>query len=106
MFLLLNYLSMSISNNNIVNVYDRGAMLKLALVVLVFSQGLLAQDTEDLPESERPLVRCRRPMCMMYCPLGFQTDNTGCPVCHCLEDPCQQQASISSALIFWEPRPL
>jgi len=37
---------------------------------------------------DEPLVRCKRPTCDQYCPNGFQTDETGCPVCACLEDAC------------------
>jgi len=52
-----------------------------------------ANDEEPQPigdsDEDEPLVRCRRPMCLMFCDHGFQTDNTGCPICQCLDDPCQ-----------------
>ena len=41
-------------------------------------------DEDVSPEAEEPLVRCKRPMCEMYCEFGFQTDSTGCPTCECL----------------------
>ena len=42
-------------------------------------------DEDVSPEAEEPLVRCKRPMCEMYCEFGFQTDSTGCPTCECLD---------------------
>lgn len=42
-------------------------------------------DVEDAEEEEEePLVRCKRPMCAMYCEFGFKKDSTGCPICECL----------------------
>jgi len=43
----------------------------------------------ELAEEDTPLVRCKRPMCRMLCQEGFQTDSLGCPICKCLEDPCE-----------------
>ena len=40
------------------------------------------------PDGHEPLIRCKRPLCDMYCEFGMQTDETGCPVCRCHEDPC------------------
>ena len=39
---------------------------------------------DETEEEEEPLVRCKRPMCAMYCEFGFKKDSTGCPICECL----------------------
>jgi len=43
------------------------------------------EDEGEYSEAEEPLVRCKRPICAMYCEFGFKTDSTGCPICECLE---------------------
>jgi len=42
-----------------------------------------ASDEEDQEDGDEPLVRCKRPLCFMYCENGFQSDASGCPVCRC-----------------------
>jgi len=62
----------------------------------------ICECVEDSEDSDRPLIgrpdghevgtnpACAgRPMCLMYCELGFKRDDDGCPICDCLEDPCQ-----------------
>jgi len=60
----------------------------------VFVYLLIADSSEEsVPEgddssdedSEEHLVRCKRPMCAMYCEHGFKKDSTGCPICECLD---------------------
>lgn len=41
------------------------------------------QYDENADQSDQPLVRCKRPICDMECPDGFQKDDTGCEICHC-----------------------
>ncbi|ELU17648.1 hypothetical protein CAPTEDRAFT_59745, partial [Capitella teleta] len=35
--------------------------------------------------TEKPLVRCPRVICAMFCLDGFKTDASGCPICACQE---------------------
>jgi hypothetical protein len=55
-----------------------------------YSDDLLATGNDELPvgglDEEKPLIRCKRPICLMSCVNGFETDSTGCPVCQCRED--------------------
>lgn len=53
-----------------------------------------SDSSEEVPEgddvdteAEEPLVRCKRPICAMYCENGFKTDHAGCPICACRDDP-------------------
>lgn len=34
-----------------------------------------------------PLVRCKRPECLIYCEHGQKMDRHGCPTCECLKAP-------------------
>ena len=47
-------------------------------------QGPEGDDSSD-GDPEEPLVRCKRPMCAMYCEFGFKKDSIGCPICECLD---------------------
>jgi len=59
--------------NNDDDYYDEGEY--------IYPDDQLSTENED---GNKPLVRCKRPLCLMYCANGFQTDASGCPVCHCV----------------------
>merc|ERR1712226_891840 len=61
--------------------------LRMKTLILLFAAlvAVMGQATDD---GDKPLVRCKRPMCRMFCDLGFQTDDTGCPICKCHTNPC------------------
>jgi hypothetical protein len=49
-----------------------------------YDQEIPVENSED-DYAERPLIRCKRPLCEMECPNGFENDATGCPTCRCME---------------------
>jgi hypothetical protein len=42
----------------------------------------------NYPDAGGKCVKCPEVMCMLYCENGFETDENGCEICKCKQDPC------------------
>lgn len=60
-------------------------------------------DYSDTDDDDKPLIRCKRPECLIYCEHGERADSRGCPTCDCL--PAPVVASSSDKVETVKPKP-
>ena len=59
---------------------------------------------KSFPDNEKPLVRCKRPMCDdLECPKGYQLDSRGCETCNCLTSQCEVSVKCNLLMLFNMP---
>lgn len=68
-----------------------------ALGLTVLASLALVHCQPSVNATEKTLVRCRRPLCEVYCPLGTQKDEDGCETCHCTAPPSPEIPAMPCA---------